>query len=168
MSQSISRSQFLQGRFSGKDRPLRPPWSAPGAQFMELCNQCGDCIKHCPTKIIKTGRGNYPLIDFDNGECLFCGDCLDVCKTGALKRDAQTPAWSIKAKISSERCLAFKSVECRSCFDPCEQRAIEMRYRVGAVAIPIVDADRCNGCGACYAPCPVNAIELHNPIEVAA
>jgi ferredoxin-type protein NapF len=43
-----------------------------------------------------------------------------------------------------------------------------MQYRVGAIAIPVVDVDSCNGCGACYAPCPVNAIEIQNPMEVAA
>ncbi len=74
----------------------------------------------------------------------------------------------MRASINSEVCLAYKSVECRSCLDPCEQRAIEMQYRVGAVAIPLIDEQRCNGCGACYSPCPVNAIEIRNPVEVAA
>ncbi|MCP4769488.1 MAG: ferredoxin-type protein NapF [Gammaproteobacteria bacterium] len=168
MTQTISRSEFLQGRFSAKNRPLRPPWSIAAARFLELCNQCGDCIKKCPTGIIQSGRGNYPLIDFNKGECLFCANCVDVCQTDALKRDAHSPAWSISASIDSERCLAYKSVECRSCFDPCEQRAIEMRYRVGSVAIPLLDTQRCNGCGACYSPCPVNAIEMQNSVEVAA
>jgi len=168
MTRNISRAEFLQGRFNGKGRLLRPPWSIPDARFIELCNQCGDCMKHCPTGIIKAGRGNYPLIDFNMGECLFCADCVDVCKTGALRRDAQSPAWSISASIDSERCLAYKSVECRSCFDPCEQRAIEIQYRVGGVAIPRIDAKRCTGCGACYSPCPVNAIQIRNPMEVAA
>ena len=125
-------------------------------------------MKKCPTGILKAGRGKYPLIDFNRGECLFCAYCVDACQTDALRRDAQNPAWSISASIDSERCLAYKSVECRSCFDPCEQRAIEMQYRVGAVAIPLIDAQRCNGCGACYSPCPVNAIEIRNPLEVAA
>jgi ferredoxin-type protein NapF len=168
MTQTISRFEFLQGAISGKNRPLRPPWSIAGSDFLELCNQCGDCIKKCPTGIIQAGRGNYPLIDFKRGECLFCADCVEACRTGALKRDAHSPAWSVSASIDSERCLAYKAVECRSCFDPCEQRAIEMQYRVGAVAIPLLDAERCNGCGACHAPCPVDAIELQNPMEVAA
>ena len=168
MNQNISRSELLQGRFNAKNRPLRPPWSIPAARFLELCNQCGDCIKKCPTGIIQSGRGNYPLIDFNRGECLFCADCVTTCQTGALRHDAHSPAWSISASIDNERCLAYKSVECRSCFDPCEQRAIEMRYRIGAVAIPLLDPQRCNGCGACYSPCPVNAIEMQNPVEVAA
>ncbi|MCP4472437.1 MAG: ferredoxin-type protein NapF [Gammaproteobacteria bacterium] len=168
MTRTISRSEFLQGRFSGKNRPLRPPWSVADERFLELCNQCGDCKKHCPTRIIQSGRGNYPLIDFKRGECLFCAECVDACQTGALRRDTKSPAWSISASIDSERCLAHKSIECRACFDPCERRAIEMQYRVGAIAIPLLDAQLCNGCGACYAPCPVDAIEIRIPVEVAA
>jgi len=168
MTQTISRSEFLRGSFRGRDRFLRPPWSIADSEFLERCNQCGDCIKKCPTGIIKAGRGKYPLIDFKRGECLFCADCVDVCQTGALQRDAHSPAWSIRASIDSERCLAYKSVECRSCFDPCEQRAIEMRYRVGAVATPVLNTSLCNGCGACYSPCPADAIVLRNPVETAA
>jgi Pyruvate/2-oxoacid:ferredoxin oxidoreductase delta subunit len=74
----------------------------------------------------------------------------------------------VNCNFYTELCLAFKSVECRSCYDPCENRAIEMRHRVGAVAIPVIDATRCNGCGACHAPCPVTAIEIKNLMEAAA
>ncbi len=168
MTQTISRFEFLRGSFSGKSLTLRPPWSIADTEFLELCNQCGNCIEKCPTGIIRAGRGNYPLIDFKRGECLFCAECVDACQTGALRRDTGSPAWPMRASIDSERCLAHKSIECRACFDPCEQRAIEMQYRVGAVAILLIDEQRCNGCGACYVPCPVNAIEIRNPVEVAA
>lgn len=168
MTKPITRFEFLQGRFSGAERPLRPPWSPPEAAFLESCNQCGDCIEACPTGILRHARGRYPVVDFGRGECLLCGDCVDSCKTGALSRRAQKSPWSLIAAIDSESCLAFKAVECRSCQDPCETRAIVMQQRIGAVPVPRVDADLCNGCGACYGVCPVNAIEIHDPVETAA
>ncbi len=168
MTTSINRSDFLQARFQGTVSPIRPPWAVAEAQFIALCNQCDECINHCPTKIIHRGRGRYPVVDFQDGECLFCKDCVNVCRTGALTQHGQATPWSITAFLNTEQCIAFKSVECRSCYDPCENRAIEMHNRVGAVAIPVIDATRCNGCGACYVPCPVTAIELKNLIEVAA
>ena len=168
MTPEISRSEFLQGRISGRHRPLRPPWARPEPSFLDLCNGCGDCMVKCPTGIIRRGRGNYPRVDFERGECLFCGDCASACKTGALDRKLQLVAWSMVAEIDEQRCLAFKAIECRSCSDPCEQRAIRFDYRVGAVAIPRVDAQACNGCGACYAPCPVDAIQINPVMETAA
>jgi ferredoxin-type protein NapF len=168
MTTSINRSDFLQARFRGTARPLRPPWAVAEAQFVAACNQCGDCISRCPTKILRRGRGRYPSVDFQYGECLFCEDCVKACPTGALTQHEQTTPWSLTAILNTELCLAFKSVECRSCYDPCENRAIEMRHRVGAVAIPVIDATRCNGCGACHAPCPVTAIEIKHLMEAAA
>ncbi len=168
MTAFINRSDFLQARFHGTARPIRPPWAVGETQFITMCNQCGDCISQCPTKIIHHGRGRYPVIDFQRGECLFCEDCVKVCLTGALRLDSQAAPWSLSAILNTEQCLAYKSIECRSCYDPCENRAIEMHNRVGAVAIPVIDATRCNGCGACQAPCPVTAIEIKNPMEAAA
>ncbi len=167
MAPCINRFDFLRGRLDGGNRPIRPPWSESEADFIELCNQCGDCIDLCPTGIIRNGRGGYPVIEFRHGECLFCGECLKACKTDALKPD-QTPAWPLAAKLNSDKCIAYESVECRGCYDPCETRAITMQYRVGAIAIPIIESNRCNGCGACFAPCPVAAIEIQNPMEVTA
>jgi len=167
MSQTITRTDFLQGNIRGDNSPVRPPWSISEAEFIALCSQCGDCVKQCPTGIIRSGRGGYPLVEFKSGECIFCEECFKACSTGALKPDNQ-PAWSIRAVLNTGKCLAYGSVECRSCYDPCEPRAITMQYRVGAVAVPVIDTTICTGCGACYAPCPVTAIEIRNPTENAA
>ncbi|MCP4981383.1 MAG: ferredoxin-type protein NapF [Gammaproteobacteria bacterium] len=168
MNTSISRFDFLQGKFSAKNYPIRPPWALAESDFIDICNHCGDCVKQCPTKIITLGRGRFPVVSFEYGECLLCGDCVKACLTGALTQAHQTSAWVLKAGLSTERCLAFKSVECRSCYDPCESRAIKMKNQIGTVAIPVIDESLCNGCGACYAPCPTGAIEIQKLLEPAA
>lgn len=57
-------------------------------------------------------------------------------------------------------CLALNSVVCRSCAEHCEHHAIHFRLAPGGIAIPLVRAERCNGCGACVPICPTSAITL--------
>jgi ferredoxin-type protein NapF len=159
VTDTISRAQFLRGDFSGRRAPLRPPWALPEAGFVARCDGCGECVAVCPTHILHRGRGGHPEVDFGAGECVFCGDCASVCRPGALSAAGGAP-WSLTASIDGERCLAFRGVDCRSCWDPCEPRAIRMRARVGGPALPELDAATCTGCGACYGLCPVRAVSL--------
>ena len=161
MSSQVSRMQFLRGDFRGKETPLRPPWAINENLFTDICTNCGECITHCPTHIIKPARANFPVVDFSAGECLFCEQCIDACKPHALlKKNEKSIAWSIKAAINNEVCIAHKGVECRSCFDPCEARAILMPPRLGGISIPVISIDSCTGCGACFSVCPVQAITI--------
>ena len=158
MSAPVSRMQFLRGDFKGKESPLRPPWALIENQFLDTCTACGDCVTHCPTQIIKQARASLPIVDFKSGECLFCAECVDVCKPHALVKTDQIVPWSIKAAIKEDTCLAFQGVECRSCYDPCEARAISMPPRLGGISIPIMNTQQCTGCGACFSVCPVQSV----------
>lgn len=167
MSTAISRMQFLRGDYSGRNNPIRPPWALPEDSFTKLCERCGDCIDKCPTHIIHEGRGSFPVIDFMSGECLFCGDCVETCKPGALKQLNGHKPWSVTASINSTKCLAYKNIECRSCYDPCESRAIRIKPRIGGVSIPLLNNVNCTGCGACIAVCPAQAVNMNtSPYEV--
>lgn len=161
MSLAIDRTALLRGDLKGRHNPVRPPWSIPEQAFRSTCNSCGDCLDKCPENIIEFGRGRLPQINFDKGECLFCGECLQSCASGALVK-TELP-WRIKANIDQSDCLAFKGVECRSCGDPCESRAINWINLVGQSARPVLDVTLCNGCGACYSVCPVSAIQIKIP-----
>ena len=158
---AINRMQFLRGDYKGKNAPIRPPWAGAENSFLNLCDSCGDCIEKCPTNIIQKGRGDYPVINFNAGECLFCNECADACTPNALKIIEDQQPWSIIASINTDSCLAFKGVECRSCYDPCEVKSINMKPRLGGVSIPVLDTTLCTGCGACFAICPSKAINMN-------
>lgn len=164
MNAQVNRMQFLRGDFKGKEMPIRPPWAIDENLFTDICTSCGECIAQCPTHIIRPARANFPVIDFSAGECLFCEQCIDVCKPHALLKTKQnnTP-WSIKVSINDDICIAHQGVECRSCFDPCETRAILMPPRQGGISVPVISTDNCTGCGACFSVCPVQAITIGLP-----
>lgn len=152
--------QFLRGDISGRNNPIRPPWAVSEFLFSSVCDSCGECISHCPVHIIKPGRGNLPIINFSSGECDFCARCVDHCKTDALKKVTGNRPWSIVAKIETSKCIAYNNVECRSCYDPCDFRAIHMTPVIGGVSIPAISFDNCTGCGACFSVCPTQAINM--------
>lgn len=155
-----SRRNFLRGRFAQRNKkPLRPPWALADDAFLQACTRCADCRPVCPTGIISTGDGGYPVLDFGVGECSFCGACVDACGSGALQREKGQAPWSLRATIG-ERCLAVRQVECRICGDHCEAAAIRFVARIGKVALPLADTLVCSGCGACVAPCPTGAISI--------
>jgi len=57
-------------------------------------------------------------------------------------------------------CLAAQRVECRLCGDGCDAGAIRFPPRLGGVALPVIDATRCTGCGDCLPLCPTGALRL--------
>ena len=160
MSDPSSRRNFLRGKVSTHAAQLRPPWAGAEGEFTALCTRCGDCARTCPTRIIKQGDAGYPTVDFALGECTFCGNCAAACQPQALRRNEETPAWRIRAKIG-ETCLANRQVECRICGDHCPVTAIRFSPRLGGPPLVEIDANTCNGCGACVAPCPVAALSVY-------
>lgn len=84
METNHARRRVLRGHLSGVNRVVRPPWAHAEEQFVEQCSRCDDCIKQCPSAIIKRGSGGFPEIDFNEGECDFCGKCEVACQVDAL------------------------------------------------------------------------------------
>ena len=159
-AQDISRRQFLRGDYRGRNTVVRPPWAVTQDRFLSLCDRCGLCRDACNERLILLTDSGYPRIDFKKGACTFCGDCARSCPTGALQKPKRsTIPWRLRARIS-DRCLAFKGVVCQVCVEQCDARAISFPRRSVSAAVPVVDADRCNGCGACVAPCPGHAVSM--------
>lgn len=159
MSSPSSRRNFLRGRVAAHRAEPHPPWALAEPEFIAACTRCGDCARACPTRIIRQGDGGYPMVDFALGECTFCGQCVAHCPSGALLRQSKQPPWQLRAEIG-ERCIARQQVECRICGEMCEFAAIRFVPQPGGIAAPLLDGERCTGCGACVAPCPTTAITV--------
>lgn len=128
------------------------------------CTRCGQCITACPEKILHAGEGSFPALDprLGSGECTFCGACAEACNE-AVFDTTRTPPWSVTAILDPAECLAFENIHCEACRDFCDARAITLPPRAGGPSRPILDSEKCTGCGACVAPCPGNAIRLAIP-----
>ena len=160
LAQGLTRIDFLRGRFSERETALRPPWSLGGTGFTDTCGRSGACIAACPEKILISGSGGFPEVDFGRGECTFCGDCAEACRSGALARSEEDAVpWTLEAAIGPG-CLAMKGVVCRLCEENCEATAIRFRLVVGGAPRPAIEMAACSGCGACVSSCPVNAITV--------
>ena len=155
-----SRRNLLRGKIKALPIQLRPPWSIEESAFLDACTRCGECLTHCPEKILITDReSGYPRVDFNAGECTFCRLCVEICPSGALN-SGLLPPWTAKARIDAG-CLTTQQVVCHTCGDVCETRAIRFKSVAGVVPRPIINTTNCTGCGACVTPCPTQSIEVN-------
>lgn len=143
-------------------RPLRPPGALPETDFIARCIRCGKCAQVCPYKSIKIATlldgimiMDTPFIDARRIPCYLCMKCLPVCPSGALNRrlkDKKDVRMGI-ARINKKECLAWQGTLCRSCYQSCP--IFDEAIRMDIELRPIVDKDKCVGCGVCENVCPV-------------
>ncbi|MBO2659009.1 ferredoxin-type protein NapF [Shewanella algae] len=154
----LSRRHLFSRR---KSNVVRPPWSKPEAEFTDACTRCGACVDACETQVLIKGDGGFPELNFQRAECSFCQACVTRCAEPAFRPLSEAP-WRLIAQFA-DNCLARQGIVCQSCKDACDERAIRFPPLLGATAQPVLDAERCSGCGACVAPCPASAIKLVEP-----
>lgn len=175
---SISRREFAIGAigsclmlglgtgaaFAPRDALNRPPGGQDEQHLLRLCLHCEKCREACPKNAIgpahlEDGILNMrtPRMDFKKGWCDFCEDvdggprCAAVCPTVALTGASATPYNTVigKAHLVRDWCLAARGMGCQACVDACPYDALSLGYD----HVPVIDEDKCNGCGACEFAC---------------
>ncbi|BAK43608.1 4Fe-4S dicluster domain-containing protein [Eggerthella sp. YY7918] len=161
---------------------LRPPGAQGESDFMARCIKCGKCIEACPYVAITVADGSSglavgtPVIDAREQACRLCDDfpCVTACPTDALRDvTARDEVHMGTAVIDEEVCIAFQGMRCEVCYRVCplidEAITIDYRMREGddihAVFAPIIDKERCVGCGLCVERCVVS--DPYVPIRIA-
>ncbi|WP_432448971.1 ferredoxin-type protein NapF [Aliiroseovarius marinus] len=155
MTSTPSRRAFLRGQVNETLRQ-RPPGAAAEMAFHDACQQCEDCVEACPEGIIGVDEKGLPFLDYTKGACTFCHACTDACSYDALSPEREF-LWRGAVEPS---CLSMNGVNCRTCEDHCDERAIGFQLQTGGRAQPVLDEDLCNGCGGCSLACPVGAISF--------
>lgn len=158
----------------GKKNYLKPPGSLPADNFNTLCLRCGNCIKSCPTGILRHHMDPnevlswmVPEIHFNDAYCLeSCNTCSLVCPSGAISlfnREAKDQLILGMAVImEAENCLLSRNKECDRCKAACPYDAITIEPLKGGAfqMLPVVNPDKCVGCGACVVICPPKVIRV--------
>jgi ferredoxin-type protein NapF len=146
--------------------PLRPPGALEDVEFAGMCLRCGNCIRACPANIIRPdllehGLAGFlaPVVRFDGDYCREdCTRCAAVCPSGALRplrlTDKPTVLMGV-ARVNLDLCVLLDNRECWACRNYCPYDAVSFVWSDDVYTLtPVVDADKCPGCGACELACP--------------
>ena len=141
-----------------REKPVVPAGAVGLKNFRRKCVGCQLCVKTCPERALRPSRDVkrllQPEMGFEHGYCRpDCSRCGEVCPAGAIvpvSRDAKLHTHIGRAVWHQDRCLAAKEgLRCTACERHCPVKAITL-----VKGIPVVDAEKCIGCGACENLCP--------------
>ena len=147
--------------------PITPPGSQSASHLAQHCTACQLCISSCPNQVLSPS-GNLmtfmqPEMSYERGYCRpECTRCSEVCPTGAIRPITVAEKSSIQighAVWVKENCVPLTDgVDCGNCARHCPTGAIQMVASNPDVAnspkIPVVNVERCIGCGTCENLCP--------------
>lgn len=147
--------------------PIVPPGAVSARHFAQHCTGCQLCVSSCPNNVLRPSSGlltlMQPEMSYEIGYCRpECTRCSHVCPTGAIKPITAEEKSSISIGYAvwiKKNCLpATAGIPCGNCARHCPSGAILMvpidSKNPESVKIPVVNTERCIGCGACENVCP--------------
>ncbi len=157
---------------------LRPPGVTDNQDFLSKCIRCGVCLQVCPTQglqadFTQSGVEGWwtpilmPRIGFCQYSCNACGQNCPVQAIPALPLAEKQLAVIGHAYIDHNRCIAWANHEnCIVCEEMCPLPEKAITLEIGTfsdidgnpveVQLPVVDRNRCIGCGTCENKCPLS------------
>ncbi|WP_449137767.1 4Fe-4S dicluster domain-containing protein [Slackia sp.] len=156
---------------------LRPPGAKDEDDFRARCIKCGRCLEACPYQAIRMVKGplgseaGTPMIDARAQACRLCADfpCIAACPTEALHPVGERSEVRMGcAVIKRDLCIAVQGMRCEVCYRACpfidSAITIDASVREGdaihAVFEPLIDLEKCVGCGLCVQRCVVSEPEV--------
>lgn len=147
--------------------PLVPPGAQGLRNMASHCTACQLCVSACPNGVLRPSAKLETLMQpessYERGYCRpECTKCSEVCPAGAILRITAADKSAIQighAVWVRENCVPLTDgVECGNCARHCPSGAIQMvpseADNPDSPKIPVVNAERCIGCGACENLCP--------------
>lgn len=165
--------------------PIVPGGAVSLKEFTDRCTACQLCVSACPNGVLRPSqsldRFMQPEMSYESGYCRpECTRCAEVCPTNAIRPLPKEEKMMRKigtARWVKDNCIVLRDgVECGNCERHCPNGAIRMvpsdENNPDSLKFPVVDAERCIGCGACEYVCParpfsaiyVDGIEVHRTI----
>ena len=147
--------------------PIVPAGALSIRNFAQHCTACQLCVSVCPNQVLRPS-GNLmtlmqPEMSYERGYCRpECAKCAEVCPTDAIHLTSLADKSSIQighAVWIRKNCVPLTDgVNCGNCARHCPVAAIEMVPsevdNPDSPKIPVVNVERCIGCGACENLCP--------------
>lgn len=150
-----------------RNTPITPPGSGSAERFASKCTGCQLCVSVCPNEVLRPStditRLMQPEMSYERGYCRpECTKCSEVCPTDAIHlidRAEKSSTQIGHAVLIPDNCIVNRDhVQCGNCARHCPSGAIVMVPKdpdnPDSLRLPVVNVERCIGCGACENLCP--------------